>query len=543
MRQQNEHAEFQRAPDTSECREECANSRIVVNENRKRMRILMVEPKTPSTYWSYDYTMPLIGKKSAHTPLGILTVAGMLPKEWEVDMADLNTGKLSEAQLQKADAVFIGGMHIQAQSFHELVERAKKAKKEVVGGGPYVTSSPEECQDLDHLVIGEVEEGIDVWCQEFEQGKADHITEMPRPKNLNRTNIARYDLINPRDYFSMNVQMSRGCPHNCEFCSVTKLNGRNPRLKSPEQLVAELETIRSTGFRGSTFIVDDNFIGNYREVQAALPAIIDWQRQHGYPLDLFTQTSMKLAEHEDLMAQMVEAGVSGVFLGIETPSKKALEKARKHHNARMDLDEGVRKIARAGLEPMAGFIMGLDGDDAEDLDEIGRFINRNPIPSAMVGLPQAIPQTDMYARMKREGRLLSAYNGDLQGYSGDQFEGANFQTEIDPTILREKYAQVLTDIYDPGNYFRRCLHFMRIRGQSPKYSLLRHRLTFGLNALKNSIYQQGIIAEYRAEYWKFLSRVATEMTSKLQSAVTHAAKLHHYYTYTYQNVLPRFAET
>ena len=540
----NQHAEkigFQEIDNSPEDERRCSNSGIVISEKRRKMKILMVEPKTPSTYWSHSYTLPLIGKKAAFAPLGLMTLGGMLPKEWDLKLTDLNTSELTLEDIQEADAVFVGGMHIQADSFHEQVARAQAAGKKVVGGGPYVTSSPEECQDLDHLVIGEVEGGIDEWTKQFEQGRAPKVTEMPAFPYLNRSELPRYDLIDSQDYFSMSVQLSRGCPHDCEFYSVIELNGRRPRLKGMDHLLNEAEMIRKSGFRGSTFVVDDNFIGNYKQVEKMLPELAAWQQEHDYPLDFFTQADLRLAEYDSLMEKMVDAGFSGVFLGIETPSKRALQEAGKHQNASIDLDAAVRKIARTGLEPMAGFIMGFDSDREEDLDELEAFINRNPIPSAMVGILQAIPQTKLHARMQQEGRLLQAYNGDLQRYNGDQFGSANFETVIDSEILRERYTKVLSSIYDPKNYFQRCLHLMRLR-KNPKHSLYRHRLKFGLNAFKNSVIQQGIIAEYRTEYWKFLSRVATGMTDKIHSAVTYAAKLHHYYRYTHENVLPGFVK-
>ena len=507
-----------------------------VSEQRKKMRILLVEPESPTSYWSHSHALPLIGKKASHCPLGLITVGSMLPPEWELRLADLNTGPLSTDTIAQSDAVFLGGMHIQANSFHEQIARAKAAGKIVVGGGPYVTSSPEECQDLDHLVLGEVEAGIDEWCQKFEQGKAPKIAMMPRPDILNRTEVPRYDLIDPRHYFEVNVQLSRGCPHNCEFCSVTKLNGHKPRLKSAEQVVAELEAIRKTGFRGSGFLVDDNFIGNRRGIKERLRAIIAWQKQYGYPLDFCTQTSVLLAEDEELMELMVEAGISGVFLGIETPSKRALQEANKKHNTRMDLQEAVKRIAQKGLEPMGGFIIGFDSDTEEDLDELKRFIKEGIIPSAMVGPLQAAPLTDLRKRMEREGRLLPV-NG--REFSGDQFSTTNFKTVMDPETLRAKYAEILTSIYEPKNYFDRCLRLMRASGPAKKHSIYRHRLGFALNALKNSVLEQGIRSEYRAEYWRFLVRAAMETPSKLHTAITHAVKLHHYYTYTHQNVLPR----
>ena len=516
---------------------------IIAEESRRQMKILMVEPKTPTSYWSYDHALSLIGKKASFAPLGLMTLAGLLPEEWDISLIDLNTSELRPDDIQRADAVFVGGMHIQRESFHEIVRQAQDAGKPVVGGGPYVTSSPEECQDLDHLVLGEAEGGIEEWARNFEAGQAPQITTMPPTPKLDmiQESLPRYDLINPADYFAMSVQLSRGCPHGCEFCSVTELNGRNPRIKPIERLLAELETIRQSGFRGSTMVVDDNFIGRWKKVEEMLPQLAEWQKRHGYPLDLFTQTSMKLAEHDELMAGMVEAGFSGVFLGIETPSKKTLQTAGKYHNASMDLNEGVNKIARAGLEPMAGFIFGLDGDTKEDLDEIGRFIQRNPIPSAMIGLPQAIPGTKLHKRMEKEGRLLSEYNGDLQHYSGDQFDGANYQTEIDPGTLRQKYAQILTDTYEPGRYFDRCRRLMEIKG-SPKHSLYRHRLGFGVNAFIHSVIEQGLCGKYRLKYLEFLAKVAAKMPQRIGEAVTYAVKLHHYHTYTHQNVLPRLAQ-
>ncbi|MFH0837767.1 MAG: B12-binding domain-containing radical SAM protein [Patescibacteria group bacterium] len=534
MNRKIEDAEIQEFPVVNEPEVQCNSTAITVYENRKKAKILLAEPETPISYWSYDHTLPLIDKKAAYPPLGLITLAAMLPEDWELSLADSNTGTLTQESIERSDAVFIGGMHIQRHSFHELVERAHAAGKTVVGGGPYVTSSPNECQDLDHLVLGEVEGGIEEWSWQFEQGIAPKVAQMPPFPSLDKTKIPRFDLIDPKDYASVGLQLSRGCPHDCEFCSVTKLNGRRPRLKGTKQFLEEAEVLRQNGFRGSAFVVDDNFIGNHKAVEEMLPALAAWQKKHGYPLDFFTQADLRLAKFDSLMEKMVDAGFSGVFLGIETPSKEALKESGKHQNTGIDLDAAVKKIAEAGLEPMAGFIMGFDSDKEEDLDALQQFINRNPIPHAMVGVLQAIPKTDLHARMKKEGRLLREYDG-------DQFGTANFETVIDPAVLRGKYAEVLRSIYSPKNYFDRCLHLMRLR-DNPRYSLYRHKLKFGLNALKNSIVQQGLCSDYRARYWQFLSRVAVGMTDKIHAAVTYAAKFHHYYRYTQEDVLPRLAQ-
>jgi len=509
---------------------EIGRSNITLIKDRERMKVLLIEPKSPPSYWSHKYTMKHIGKKASIEPLGLVTLASMLPSEWDLDIADLNVEILETDRIQSADAVFIGGMHIQSKSFHNQALRAKAMGKIVVGGGPYVTTSPEECQELDHLVIGEVEGGIDEWTKAFINGEAPKIARMPDFPSLKEMPIPRHDLINPNDYFSMGIQLSRGCPHNCEFCSVTAMNGHKPRLKTEEQFLKEIEAIRQTGFKGSTFVVDDNFIGNQKEVNKILPSIANWQKEHEYPLDFYTQADLRLAKYKDLMKNMVDAGFSGAFLGIETPSKEALEETGKHQNAKIDLDKAVETIAKAGIEPMAGFIMGFDSDKPEDIEELIDFINRNPIPKAMVGILQAAPMTKLYKRMENEGRLLTQFNG-------DQFGKANFKTVMDANVLRGKYGEVLTKIYEPQNYFARCLNLMNISDDNHS-SFFKQRPILAITALKNSILHQGILSEYRSEYWKFLAKVAITMPNKLATGIGHALKFDHLYQYTHRDVLP-----
>jgi len=507
--------------------------RITISESRKRKKVLLVNPKSQPTYWSYDYCLPYVQKKAAYAPLGLITLAGMLPKNWDLSLADLSTGPLQQDELENSDAVFLGGMHIQAKSFHEEAKRAQRAGKVVVGGGPYVTSSPEECENIDHLVIGEAEGGIKEWCEAFEQGRAPKVAEMEPFPSLLKTPLPRYDLLKINDYSSMGLQLGRGCPQNCEFCSVTKLNGRVPRLKTTEQFLTEIEALYETGYTGSVFIVDDNFIGNRKEVEKKLPKIAAWQKEHGYPFDFFTQADLRLAKSDAFMAKMVEAGFSGVFLGIETPSKKALQEAGKNQNVNVDLDKAVRKITKAGLECMAGFIVGFDSDNEESLDELGHFISRNPIPQAMVGVLQASPQTDLLKRMEAEGRMLDSFDG-------EQFGVANFKTVMEASKLREGYAKILKNIYAPKAYFDRCLQLLRMR-DNPRHALYKKRLIFGLKALKNSLLRQGLKSSYRTDYWRFLATVALTMPSKFHTAITQAIKLAHYYRFTHEDVMPRLA--
>lgn len=539
MKIENEKIKSSSEAETTTEIDEC---RIKVEESRKRMKILMVEPTQEPTYWSYHYALPYLNRQAAYSPHGLITLGGMLPKEWDLKLVDLKIRPIEQAELENSDAVFFTGMHVQAESFHKEVKRAKEAGKITVGGGPYVTSSPEECQDLDHLVIGEVEDGIHEWARLFEQGRAPHVAtmhEMKRGKypNIENVPLPRYDLLDMDKYLAMSLQFSRGCPQNCEFCSVTKLNGRVPRIKTTEQFLNEAEALYQTGFAGHVFVMDDNFIGNHERVMEMLPKLAEWQKERGYPFDLFTQADLRLAKMDDLMAHMVDAGFGGVFLGIETPSAEALKEANKTPNIKAgDLDIAVRNIAKARLDPMSGFIIGFDSDkDEKALDELSNFINRNPIPQAMLGVLQAVPQTDLYDRIKKEGRLRT-------DFQGDHFGTPNFKTVMDIRLLRSKYGEILKDIYNPKNYFQRCLQLLQMRN-NPRHSIVKKRLRFGLMAFKNSLLRQGLTSDYRGEYWRFLAKVIMTMPKKLPTAVTQVIKFDHYYRFTHENVMPRLSAT
>jgi hypothetical protein len=345
------------------------------------VNVLLVSPEFPKTYWGAEYTTGFTGKRSAFPPLGLLTVASLLPSDCDARLADLNVGPLGDEALRWADLVLVGAQIVQSKSFHAVIARAKALGKRVIAGGPYPTTSPARCSDADHLLLGEAEEVFSTFFEQVRAGDAPKVVQGTRP-DLSKSPVPRYDLLIPGAYNSLSVQFSRGCPFHCEFCDIIEIYGRVSRSKPPEQLLAELDAIRGTGHSGSLFMVDDNFIGNKGKALALVNAIERWQRAHRYPFDLFTEASINLAKEPVLLAAMVRAGFSGVFVGIETPARRGLEEAGKSQNIHVDLDAAVDILTRAGLEVMSGFIVGFDSDDEVAFERQRAFIQANPIPVA-----------------------------------------------------------------------------------------------------------------------------------------------------------------
>src|SRR5215831_1497846 len=378
--------------------------------------VLCVYPKFPKTYWGSEYSMPLTGKRALLPPLGLLTVAALLPREWPVRLCDLNLGPLEDELLDWADVVFLSGMLIQRESLLEVARRARARGKTTVAGGPYANTSADAlAHEVDCVVIGEAEDLMPALCERIARGDLPPRMESQGKPDVTRLPPPRYELLEVSAYHSMGLQWSRGCPFNCEFCDIIEIFGRKPRVKTAEQLGRELDAIYATGFRGSVFIVDDNFIGNKVEARRMLPAIGAWMRQHDDPFDLFTEASVNLASDDALIDAMVDAGFTAVFLGIETPSEEALRETQKLQNTVIDLDAGVRKLVSRGLEVMAGFIVGFDSDDAGAVARQREWIARSPIPLAMVGLLTALPGTQLERRLAAEGRLLHESGGDNFG--------------------------------------------------------------------------------------------------------------------------------
>jgi radical SAM superfamily enzyme YgiQ (UPF0313 family) len=498
------------------------------------VKALLVWPRFPRSYWGQEYTLAIIGKGAVVPPLGLLTVAALLPASWELRLVDLNVAELEERDLAWADVVMVSGMRIQRASFHEVIGRARAAGKRVVAGGPYASTSPEEVLDVDHVVIGEAEDVLPGLARALETGA-------PAPRRLqasgrpdvSRTPAPRFDLLRIERYDSMSVQFSRGCPFNCEFCDIIEIFGRVPRTKSPEQLVAELDAVKATGFRGPVFLVDDNFIGNKVAAKKMLRRLAVWSGAHDYPFDFFTEASVNLADDDALIRGLVDAGFSAVFLGIETPSREALLETQKRQNTHLDLAAAVEKLVRAGLQVMAGFIVGFDADDETIFERQHEFISRSPISMAMVGLLTALPSTQLWRRLLAEGRLLDEGEGDA-AYR------PNFVTRLPAAALVAGYGRLLAALYEPDAYFRRALRTLELQRDlpAPKY---RRPLGFSVAAVVRSLWTQGVRGAYRRAYWRFLARALRTAPRHVPHAMALAIHAEHFIRYTFEDVLPRLA--
>jgi radical SAM superfamily enzyme YgiQ (UPF0313 family) len=488
---------------------------------------LLVYPEFATSFWSFKFTLQYLGKKSSMPSLGLLTLANMFPKDYNLRLVDMNVRPLTDADLHWADLVCTSTMIVQRKSLAHVIARAKRAGKPIVAGGPHPTSYWEEIADVDYFLLGEVEETFPRFLRDLEHGTANHMY-VPREKPaITQTPLPRYDLINMRAYGSMLLQFSRGCPFDCEFCDITKLYGRVPRTKTNEQMLAEFDLLYNLGWRGALFLVDDNFIGNRRDALRLLRALIPWQRERNYPFNLCTEASMNLVEYDELMEAMMQAGFTSVFVGIETPTPAALIATKKKQNvSKEDPDyplHAVHTLQAKGFEVMGGFILGLDGDTPDAFDTHIRFIQQAAIPMAMEGLLTVLKGTDLYYRLEREDRLRGDTTGDNLATQ------LNFVSEMPEEVLNAGYKRVLNTIYDRrlAQYFARCWtlvqHLDRSRAPTPMSTPLRpsEMLRFAVASLKQLVSPQG------PAYLQFLSRVITRHPAMLREALGLAAKGYH----------------
>ncbi|MGZ5437393.1 MAG: B12-binding domain-containing radical SAM protein [Pyrinomonadaceae bacterium] len=485
------------------------------------MKVLLVNPEFPDTYWSFRHALPFEGKRCAFPPLGLLTVSALLPASWERRLVDLNIEKLRTSDIEWADMVMATAMLVQEDSLRDVVRRAKARGKRVVIGGPYITTTIHDLPDADHIFLGEAETTLPQFIEDLARGEAKRSYQAPERPPLSATPLAHFELANMKRYSAMSVQYSRGCPFSCEFCDIIEIYGRVPRTKSNQQMLAEFQALYDLNWRGTLFVVDDNFIGNKKNVRQLLPELAKWQKERDYPFSLLTEASLNLADDEALLASMRDAGFHRVFIGIETPVEESLHEAQKPQN-RGDLLGSVKKIQSYGIEVMAGFIVGFDNDPLDIFERQIDFIRKSAIPLAMVGLLNALPDTQLWRRLEREGRLLG---NDATG--NNTVCTLNFKTRMDPAILIQGYQRIMQTIYSPREYYERALVSMKRTAheftERPHYNALNAAASFTRILLK-----LGVFDRERREFWRFFTQTLLKHRNRLAESLRLAAMGYHF---------------
>ncbi|UCG66800.1 MAG: DUF4070 domain-containing protein [Deltaproteobacteria bacterium] len=459
------------------------------------MKILLVYPKYLDTFWSFAGALKFISKKATHPPLGLLTVAAMLPKDWQKKLIDMNVTTLRDKDLEWADFVFVSAMSIQKASVKQVISRCKKMDIKVVAGGPLFTTEYEEFEDVDYFVLNEAEITLPPFLEDLRNGCAQHIYTSQELPDIQKTPLPLWNLIDMKKYAVMSIQYSRGCPYDCEFCNISALYGRKVRTKSKTQIMSELGDLYSQGWRGDLFFVDDNFVGRKRKLrEEILPAIIEWMERKRHPFSFYTEASIDLSDDDELMQCMVKAGFTSVFVGIETPNEESLAECNKVQNRNRDLVASVKKIQKFGLQVVGGFIVGFDSDPPSIFERLSVFIQESGIVTAMVGLLNAPRSTSLYKRLVKEGRLLKDVSGDNTDFS------INFIPKMDYEILIKGYKKILSRIYSPEPYYRRVREFLREYKPSQRKAF-RFNLSY-VGAFFRTIWFLGIIERERVYYWK-----------------------------------------
>jgi len=483
------------------------------------MNVLLIYPKFPDTFWSFKYALKFIRKKAANPPLGLLTVAAMLPDEFHRRLVDVNVESLTDDDLSWADLAFIGAMAVQRDSAKQIIARCKAKGLKVIAGGPLFTAEPDAFEEVDHLVLDEAELTLPSFLKDMKTGQLKKIYRASGFCDLHHTPSPAWDLINMKKYASMSIQFSRGCPFNCEFCNVTALFGHRARMKTSQQVLADLDSIYAAGWRGNIFFVDDNFIGNKRYLKKRLlPALIEWRKDKKGCV-FYTEASINLADDPELLDLMVKAGFDSVFIGIESPDEDSLTECRKNQNKNRDLLQNVKIIQHSGLQVTGGFIVGFDSDTPSTFQRQIDFIQKSGIVTAMVGILNAPPGTRLFERLHREKRVV----GEV---SGDNVDGT---TNIIPKMglprLLEGYQSIMGHIYSPRHYYRRVRTFLAEFGTPRAQTPMDFQRVL---AFARSSFRLGILGKERFQYWYLLLWTLIRKPRLLPLAVTLAIYGHHF---------------
>lgn len=480
-----------------------------------KKRILLVYPGFPKTFWSFDYALKFISKQSGMTPLGLITIASMLPETWEKKLVDLNTRRLKDKDILWADYVFISAMDIQRESAQEVIDRCKDLGVKTVAGGPLFSCDASAFEDVDHLLLNEGELTLPAFLEDLQTGAPKHIYDMAGYPDIETSPLPSWELLDLSKYACVNIQYSRGCPYNCEFCNITSLYGHKPRTKTRAQVLRELELIWEKGWRGGIFFVDDNFIGNQKKLKEdILPAIIEWMENKHHPFSFLTEVSINISDDEELMRLMVRAGFKTVFIGIETVDESSLNECNKVQNKNRDMLGCVKKIQNFGLQVQGGFIVGFDSDTPQIFDRMIKFIQESGIVTAMVGLLNAPKRTQLYDRLSKEGRISSDFNGNNTDMS------TNIIPKMNMNALKAGYKKIVSTLYSPKYYYKRVMNFLKeykplVLGK-PRFSIN------NLGAFLKANLRLGFIGKERKEYWSLFFWSLFKKPSSFPMAITFA---------------------
>lgn len=485
------------------------------------MKVLLVYPEYPDTFWSYKHALKFVSKKAAYPPLGLITVSAMLPDKWEKKLVDMNIEKLRPEDILWADYVFISAMSTQITSAVNVIDRCKSMNKTVVAGGPLFTGDYEKFENVDHLVLNEAEITLPLFLEDLKTGKAKKIYTTSEFADVKQSPLPDYSLVQLDKYTSKSIQFSRGCPFDCEFCDITAMLGHKSRLKTANQIVQELQNLYDLGWRGELFFVDDNFIGNKKFLKnQLLPAIIHWMKQHRNPFHFTTEASVNLADDDELMKMMTDAGFLNVFIGIETPEETGLEECNKVQNINRNLLESVKKVQRAGMEVMGGFIIGFDSDSPGIFQQQIDFIQKSGIITAMIGLLNAPTKSNLYQRLKAEGRILEKWTGD------NTDAAMNFIPKMNRADLYAGFNEVIKGVYGGKPFYERVKGFLK-----DFQPIVRKKNEMDLKkllALFKSMVYIGIFDSHRKYYWLLFFWSIFNRPKLFPMAITYTIYGYHY---------------
>lgn len=496
------------------------------------MKVLLLYPLFPKSFWSFEKMLALLNYKAMLPPLGLVTVAAILPQTWEFKLVDRNVRSVTEAEWDWADVVILSAMIVQKEDLLDQIQEAKRRGKKVAVGGPYPTALPDEALSVgaDYLILDEGEITLPMFVEAIDRGEPTgtfrSVGERP---DVTGTPVPRFDLLQLDAYAEMSVQFSRGCPFQCEFCDIIVLYGRKPRTKTPAQLIAELECLYNLGWRRSIFMVDDNFIGNKRNVKLFLKELQPWMVEHGYPFSFATEASVDLAQDQELMDMMVKCNFGSVFLGIETPDEESLTLTQKYQNTRDSLSDAVLAITRTGLRVMAGFIIGFDGEKTGAGARIVKFVEQTSIPTALFSMLQALPDTALWHRLNKENRLRA------KSANINQTTLMNFVPTRPLEDIASEYVEAFSELYDPERFLDRTYRHFRLLGEAtyPKKGKAAKKPVNWANvrALLTICWRQGILRQTRWQFWHKLFLMIRHNPGGVTSYLSVCAQIEHFLEY------------